>query len=146
LSSRKQRLNAAFAAVLAFVVPFALVYFYILNHFYQRGAFFLDSGWLADLMWHKNLALSNPNVILLNAIRTGQHFPPWSHYGIHISPVFSIISSLSYDAPRIRCNDRCHVVSARAKMDAKHHYAAPVVSIPVALPSGMKSFPVELPQ
>jgi hypothetical protein len=39
-----------------------------------------------------------------------------------------------------------NVIAARAKMDAKHHYAAPVISIPVALPSGMKSFPVELPQ
>ena len=99
LSSRKQRLEAALAAVLAFVVPFALVYFYILNHFYQRGAFFFDSGWLADLMWHKNLALSNPNVLLLNVIKADQHFPPWSYYGTHISPIFSIISSLSYALP-----------------------------------------------
>ena len=39
-----------------------------------------------------------------------------------------------------------NVIAARAKMDGKNHYAAPVVSIPVALPSGMKSFPVELPE
>jgi hypothetical protein len=39
-----------------------------------------------------------------------------------------------------------NVIAARTKMDAKNHYAAPVVSIPVALPSGMKSFPVELPE
>jgi hypothetical protein len=39
------------------------------------------------------------------------------------------------------------VVAGWTKMDAtRNHYAAPVTSISVALPSGMKSFPVELPQ
>jgi hypothetical protein len=39
-----------------------------------------------------------------------------------------------------------NVIAAGAKMDARHHYAAPVASISVALPSGMKHFPVELPE
>jgi hypothetical protein len=39
-----------------------------------------------------------------------------------------------------------NVIAAGAKMDARRHYAAPVASISVALPSGMKSFPVELPE
>ena len=39
-----------------------------------------------------------------------------------------------------------NVIAAGAKMDARHHYAAPVTSISVAVPSGMKSFPVELPE
>jgi hypothetical protein len=39
-----------------------------------------------------------------------------------------------------------NVIAAGSKMGAKNHYAAPAVSIPVALPSGMKSFPVELPE
>jgi hypothetical protein len=39
------------------------------------------------------------------------------------------------------------VIAGWAKMDAtRNHYAAPVTSISVALPSGMKSFPVDLPQ
>jgi hypothetical protein len=39
------------------------------------------------------------------------------------------------------------VVAGWTKMDApRKHYAAPATSITVALPSGMKSFPVELPQ
>ena len=76
------------------MIPFSLVYFWILNHFYQQGAFFLDAGWLADLMWHKNLILPNPKVILVSS-----DWPPWSWYGIHISPIFSIISSLSYALP-----------------------------------------------
>jgi hypothetical protein len=37
-----------------------------------------------------------------------------------------------------------NVIAAGAKRDARNHYAAP--SISVALPSGMKSFPVELPE
>jgi hypothetical protein len=40
-----------------------------------------------------------------------------------------------------------NVIAAGAKMDAtRNHYAAPVAGISVALPSGMKSFPVELPE
>jgi hypothetical protein len=39
-----------------------------------------------------------------------------------------------------------NVIAAGAKMDARNHYATPVASISVALPSGMKSFPVELPE
>jgi hypothetical protein len=40
------------------------------------------------------------------------------------------------------------VIAGWTKMDAtrNHHYAAPVIGTSVALPSGMKSFPVELPQ
>ena len=39
------------------------------------------------------------------------------------------------------------VVAGWSKMDAaRKHYAAPATSISVALPNGMKSFPVELPQ
>jgi hypothetical protein len=39
-----------------------------------------------------------------------------------------------------------NVIAAGVKMDARNHYAAPVAGISVALPSGMKSFPVELPE
>jgi archaellum component FlaF (FlaF/FlaG flagellin family) len=39
-----------------------------------------------------------------------------------------------------------NVIAAGAKVDARRHYAAPMASISVALPSGMKSFPVELPE
>jgi hypothetical protein len=40
------------------------------------------------------------------------------------------------------------VIAAGAKMGTGRiiHYTAPVTGISVALPSGMKSFPVELPQ
>jgi hypothetical protein len=40
------------------------------------------------------------------------------------------------------------VIAGWTKMDASknHYYAAPMTGISVALPSGMKSFPVELPQ
>ena len=39
-----------------------------------------------------------------------------------------------------------NVIAAGAKMDARNHSAAPVAVISVALPAGMKSFPVELPE
>ena len=39
------------------------------------------------------------------------------------------------------------VIAGWTKMETtRNHYAAPVTGISVALPSGMKSFPVELPQ
>lgn len=39
------------------------------------------------------------------------------------------------------------VIAGWSKTDVRrNHYAAPATSISVALPSGMKSFPVELPQ
>ncbi|MGB6819432.1 MAG: hypothetical protein WBE29_21095 [Pseudolabrys sp.] len=39
------------------------------------------------------------------------------------------------------------VIAGWTKMDAtRKHYTGPATSISVALPSGMKSFPVELPQ
>jgi hypothetical protein len=39
------------------------------------------------------------------------------------------------------------VIAGWAKIDTtKNHYAAPLTGISVALPSGMKNFPVELPQ
>ena len=39
------------------------------------------------------------------------------------------------------------VVAGSTKMNApRKHYAAPATSTSVALPSGIKSFPVELPQ
>jgi hypothetical protein len=39
-----------------------------------------------------------------------------------------------------------NVIAAGSKMGAKNHNAAPAVGIQLALPSGMKSFPVELPE
>jgi len=57
-----QRLIAAVAAIVALAVPFLVIYVYILNHFYDQGAFFWDSGWFADLMWHKPWSLPNSKV------------------------------------------------------------------------------------
>jgi hypothetical protein len=56
----------------------------------------------------------------------------------HISSVFIVSALLTVAA--------ANVIAAAAKKDARNHYAAPVASISVALPSGMKSFPVELPE
>jgi hypothetical protein len=56
----------------------------------------------------------------------------------HIYSVFIVSALLTVAA--------ANVIAAGAKMDARNHYAAPVASISVALPSGMKSFPVELPE
>jgi hypothetical protein len=58
----------------------------------------------------------------------------------HILPVIIVAALLVATA--------VEVIAGWTKMDASknHHYAAPMTGISVALPSGMKSFPVELPQ
>jgi uncharacterized membrane protein len=45
-------------------------------------------------MWHKSLSLPNPKVI-----RVSEVFPPWSFYGIHIAPIISLVSALSFALP-----------------------------------------------
>jgi hypothetical protein len=56
----------------------------------------------------------------------------------HVSSVVIVATLLTVAA--------VNVIAAGIKMDARNHYAAPVAGISVALPSGMKSFPVELPE
>jgi len=56
----------------------------------------------------------------------------------HVSSVITVVALLTVAA--------VNVIAAGVKMDARNHYAAPVAGISVALPSGMKSFPLELPQ
>ena len=56
----------------------------------------------------------------------------------HVSSVITIVALLTVAA--------VNVIAAGVKMDARNHYAAPVAGISVTLPSGMKSFPLELPQ
>ena len=58
----------------------------------------------------------------------------------HILPIIAVAALLLVAA--------VDVIAAGAKMGAagNHLYTAPVTGISIALPSGMKSFPVELPQ
>jgi hypothetical protein len=93
--------------IISFALPFAVLYFYILNHFYDRGALFLDSGWFADLMWHKPIWLPNPDVLHVDT-----NFPPTSFYAIHFSPIFSLISLASYVLPL----DRAQIFAAYSGM------------------------------
>ena len=58
----------------------------------------------------------------------------------HILPIIAVAALLFATA--------VDVIASGAKMaaTANHLYPAPVTGLSVALPSGMKSFPVELPQ
>jgi hypothetical protein len=58
----------------------------------------------------------------------------------HILPIIAVAALLLATA--------VDVIASGAKMSAaaNHLYTAPVTGLSVALPSGMKSFPVELPQ
>jgi hypothetical protein len=60
----------------------------VLNHFYRYGAVLLDTGLLADLAWHRPLAL--PGTWLLG----NQSF-----FAVHIAPLFVLLSALSWLVP-----------------------------------------------
>lgn len=80
--------------MLCFGVPFLVAFIFIFNHFFSVGAFFLDSGFFADLMWHKGWGLPNPAAALVTP-----EFPPPSYYGIHFSPLLAIVSQVTWPLP-----------------------------------------------
>lgn len=82
------------APILCFGLPFLAAFSFIFNHFFSAGAFFFDSGFFADLMWHKGWGLPNPAVSLV-----APEFPPHSYYGIHFSPLLAIISQIAWPLP-----------------------------------------------
>jgi hypothetical protein len=82
------------APLICFGVPFLATFSFIFNHFFNTGAFFLDSGFFADLMWHKGWGLPNPAVALV-----APDFPPRSYYGIHFSPLLAMISQITWWLP-----------------------------------------------
>jgi hypothetical protein len=79
-----------------------------------------------------------PSALFLNHGNRGTPRPIGDQAMPHVSSVIIAAALLTVAA--------VNVIAAAAKMDARHHYATPVASISVALPSGMKNFPVELPE
>jgi hypothetical protein len=61
---------------------------FILNHFYRYGAVLLDTGLLAALAWHASPGLPMRPV-----------FDGMSFYAIHIAPIFTLLSALSWLFP-----------------------------------------------
>ena len=80
--------------VLSFLLPFLLAYSFIMNFFFDAGALFLDAGWFADLMWRKNWKLPNPGVVLVSP----EGYPA-SFYGIHFTPMLTLVSQISWLLP-----------------------------------------------
>lgn len=52
-----------------FFIPFVMNVDFVLHHFYQAGPYLLDSGWIADLIWHNPHTL-NP----LSVLPAGHYF------------------------------------------------------------------------
>lgn len=69
-------------------VPFVAFLNLVLNHFYVHGSFVWDTGLLASLMWHSNLALTLPACV-------GDS----SFFAVHFVPVFLLLSTLSWMLP-----------------------------------------------
>ena len=63
---------------------------FILNHFYGRAPYLLDSGWYSSIVYRSGFVQRNP-VIACNYAET--------YYGVHISPLTSFFSILSYAFP-----------------------------------------------
>ncbi len=79
---------ALIAGLTVFAVPFLAYENFVLNHFYRFGDVLLDTGLLADLAWHKPFWLPTPPIV------GGQSF-----YAIHVSPLLTLLSTLSWAVP-----------------------------------------------
>jgi hypothetical protein len=82
------KLPVLFFGMIAVVVPFAIGAANILNHFYRFGAYLFDSGLLAYLMTHPDLAEPLPRVI-----------GGGSFYALHVSPIFLLLGELARLSP-----------------------------------------------
>lgn len=84
----KRHALALVAGLTVFTIPFLAYANFVLNHFYHFGAVLLDTGLLADLAWHKPFWLPTPPIV------GGQSF-----YAIHVSPLLTLLSTLSWAVP-----------------------------------------------
>lgn len=82
------KLPVLFFGMIAVVVPFAIGAANILNHFCRFGAYLFDSGLLAYLMTHPDLAEPLPRVL------GGGTF-----YALHVSPIFLLLSEFARLSP-----------------------------------------------
>jgi hypothetical protein len=78
------KLSILFFGLIALGVPFAVGVGNILNHFYRDGAYLFDSGLLAHLMTHPDLAEPLPRVL-----------GGGSFYALHVSPIFWLFAELA---------------------------------------------------
>ncbi len=85
---RSNGASLAAAATLAVGIPFVAFTNLLLFHFYVRGSFVLDTGLLASLIWHTDLALTQP-------ASTGGG----SYFATHVSPLFWLLSAISRMLP-----------------------------------------------
>jgi hypothetical protein len=68
----------------------AAVVRFILNHFFGHAPYLLDSGWYSDIIYRAGLFPHNPPLACNYAV--------W-YFGVHFSPLISVVSILSYLAP-----------------------------------------------
>jgi hypothetical protein len=83
-SSRLYAVNLAAAVAVVLCLPLVAYTRLMLYAFYVRGSFLLDTGLFADLLWHSDLALTQPA-----SIGGG------SYFAVHATPLFLPLSLLS---------------------------------------------------
>lgn len=97
MSPWRRRLARVAPFVFVGVLPAALLSIgvarYILNHFFVRAPLLLDSGWYSAIVYRAGLIPANPQIACNYAS---------SYYGVHVSPLVSAFSLLSYLAPMHR--------------------------------------------
>jgi hypothetical protein len=76
------------ATIVALAVPYLVFSRAVLFHFYVRGAPVLDSGLLADLLWHGDAWLRLPRVV-----------GGGSYFATHVVPLFWLITAASWAVP-----------------------------------------------
>lgn len=99
VSSVRERIRSAAPVVLVGIVPALLlgvgVARFVLNHFYAHAPVLLDAGLLSKIVYRDGLTLAVPPI----AVDYARSF-----YDVHISPLSSLFSALSYITPL----DRIH--------------------------------------
>ncbi len=85
----KQTPTILLVGVLPVVVAFLSQWHFIHNHFFERGGYLLDSGWYSAIIYHNGLFPKNPAVA-----HSVTHY-----YDLHVSPLVSSFSLLSYLVP-----------------------------------------------
>jgi hypothetical protein len=88
VSGRLYALNVAMAGTLTLGLPLLAYTRLLLCHFYVRGGFVLDSGLFAALLWHRDLALTQPA-----SVGGG------SFFATHTALIFVPLTALSWLLP-----------------------------------------------
>lgn len=97
MAARQPRGERIALFIVVGLIPAALVGIgvaqYVLNQFYARAPILLDSGWLSAIVYRSGVTQRNPTIACDYAV---------TYWGVHIAPLLTVFSLLSYLVPVAR--------------------------------------------